>query len=62
MSCIEKLDVYDDSGVASRIAKAVSGVYLDNWGDDGFKDFKNDLSELKEEAIRRCLIQLEIIS
>lgn len=50
MSCIEKLDVYDDSGVASRIAKAVSGVYLDNWGDDGFKDFKNNLSELKEEV------------
>jgi hypothetical protein len=47
MSCIEKLDVYSDEDVAQRIVKAVTNVYVDNWLDNAFDDFNDELSAIK---------------
>jgi len=49
MSCIEKLDVYDDIEVVKRIAKAVTDVYVDNWTDSTFNEYKDLLIELKNQ-------------
>lgn len=50
MSCIEKLDVYSDEDVAQRIVKAVTNVYVDNWLDNAFDDFKDELSAIKYQV------------
>ena len=47
MSAIEKLDVYDDLEVIKRIAKAVTDVYVDNWTNDTFSEYKENIVELK---------------
>jgi len=49
MSCIEKLDVFDDSAVTKKIVKAVTDVYIDNWSDGSLEDFERRLSEIKSE-------------
>ena len=49
MSCIEKLDVYGDEDVAQRIVKAVTNVYIDNWLDDAYSDFVEELTEIKSQ-------------
>ncbi len=50
MSCIEKLDVFGDSEVATKLVKAVSNVYLENWNDDSMSEFINDLNSIKKEV------------
>lgn len=50
MSCIEKLDVYDDIEVIKKIAKAVTDVYVDNWTDATFEDFYISLKNLKTQV------------
>ncbi|SHJ50758.1 hypothetical protein [Pseudobutyrivibrio xylanivorans] len=49
MSCLEKLNVYDDLEVAKKVAKAVTDVYVDNWTDDTFEEYKTSLLELKNQ-------------
>lgn len=49
MSCIEKLDVYDDAEVTKKLVKAVSNVFIDNWNDGAYEEFISDLAELKKE-------------
>ncbi len=49
MSSIDNLEVYNDEEVAIRIAKTVTDVYLENWTNEVFKSFKDDLAELKKE-------------
>lgn len=50
MSCIEKLDVYSDEDVAQRIVKAVTNVYVDNWLDNAFDEFVDELSAIKSQV------------
>lgn len=49
MSCIETLNVYNDSEVAVKVAKAVMDVYLENWNVGASEEFIENLSELKTE-------------
>lgn len=49
MSCIEALNVYNDSEVAIKVVKAVTDVYLENWNVGASEEFIDDLTELKCE-------------
>ena len=48
MSCIEKMNVYNDEEVAKKIAKAVSDVYIENWTEGSFASFVAELQEIKK--------------
>lgn len=50
MSCIEMLDVYSNEDVASKIVKAVTDVYLENWNVDSLDEFGEVLSKLKSDV------------
>ncbi len=47
MSCIEQLNIYDDIGIAEKIVKAVSDVYVENWNDSSMDSFSEELLLLK---------------
>lgn len=49
MSCIEKLDVYDDTEVTKKVVKAISDVYVENWNDGSFNEFAENLEKIKNE-------------
>ena len=50
MSCIEKIDVYGDEDVAQRIVKAVTNVYIDNWLDNAYGEFVDELTSIKSQV------------
>ena len=50
MSCIEKLDVYADEDVAQKLVKSVTNVYIENWLDDAYESFVNELESIKFEV------------
>ena len=50
MSCLSKLNVYDDFEITKRIAKVVTDVYIENWNEDSFKEFKLQLERIKREV------------
>lgn len=50
MSCIGKLDVYADEDVAQKLVKAVTNVYIENWLDDAYESFVNELESIKYEV------------
>lgn len=54
MSCLELLDVYSDQDVASKVVKAVTDVYIENWNTGSLEEFSDALSEVKRqiESIR----------
>lgn len=54
MSCLEMLDVYSDQEVASKIVKAVTDVYIENWNTGSLEDFTVALMDVKRyiESIR----------
>ena len=39
MACIDNLNVYSDEDVSSKVAKAVTDIYIENWTDVTFDDF-----------------------
>lgn len=49
MSCIEKMDTYGDIDVAQKIVKAVTNVYIENWLDNAYEDFIEELTTIKTE-------------
>lgn len=49
MSCIEGLNVFNDSEVAMKVVKAVMDVYMENWNVGSLEAFFDNLSEVKEE-------------
>lgn len=49
MSCLELMNVYSDQEVASKIVKAVTDVYMENWNSGSLEDFAMELKELKSE-------------
>ena len=61
MSCIEMLDVYSNEDVASKIVKAVTDVYLENWNVDSLDEFGEVLSKLKVMWNQSVIIHLREI-
>lgn len=49
MSCIEKLEVCGDEIVAQKIVKAVTNVYVDNWLDNAYSEFVEELAGVKSQ-------------
>lgn len=47
MSCIEKLNVYNDVEVAKKLVKAVTDIYIENWAECSFEDFVKELKATK---------------
>lgn len=54
MSCLEMLDVYSNQDVASKIVKAVTDVYIENWNTGSLEEFTDALANVKRdiESIR----------
>lgn len=57
MSCIEMLDVYSNEDVASKVVKAVTDVYIENWNNGSLEEFaealvsvKSDIESIRDEA------------
>nr|WP_297766265.1 hypothetical protein [uncultured Butyrivibrio sp.] len=46
MSCIENLNVYSDVDVAVKVAKAVTDIYVENWTDVSYDEFKEQLANV----------------
>lgn len=51
MSCIEKLNVYDDTEVTKKVIKAVSDVYVENWNDASYIKYIDELCTVKIEIV-----------
>ncbi len=49
MSCLETLDVYNNSEVSKKVVKAVTGVYIENWNTGAIEEFASDLKNVKQE-------------
>lgn len=49
MSCIEMLDVYSNEDVASKIVKAVTDVYIENWNTGSLEEFTEVLANVKSD-------------
>lgn len=57
MSCLEMLDVYSNQDVASKVVKAVTDVYIENWNTGSLEEFtealaivKSDIESIRDEA------------
>lgn len=50
MSCLEGLDVYSDQDVASKVVKAVTDVYMENWNTGSLEEFIEALTSVKNEV------------
>lgn len=57
MSCLEMLDVYSNQDVASKVVKAVTDVYIENWNMGSLEEFtealatvKSDIESIRDEA------------
>lgn len=49
MSCLELMDVYSDQDVASKVVKAVTDVYMENWNTGSLEEFVDSLISVKKE-------------
>ena len=47
MTVIETMDVYNDTEVAKKIAKAVTDVYVENWNAGSIEEFIDNLKNVK---------------
>lgn len=52
MSCLEKLNVFDNAEVTKRIIKSVTDVYVEDWGDGAYDVYIDNLKALKTEIER----------
>lgn len=50
MSCIQKLNVFNDGEVTKKIVKIVTDVYIENWSDNSYNAYIKELSMLKSEV------------
>ena len=50
MTCIERIDIYDDAEIVKKLAKSSMDIYLENWDDDSLEEYRETLEMLKEEA------------
>lgn len=49
MSCIDSLNVYSNEDVASKIVKAVTDVYIENWNTGSLEEFSEALVNTKKD-------------
>lgn len=49
MSCLELMDVYSNQDVASKVVKAVTDVYIENWNTGSLEAFVEELTYVKKE-------------
>ena len=49
MSCLATMDVYSDPDVASKVVKAVTDVYIENWNNGSVEEFSETLASVKRE-------------
>lgn len=49
MSCIKNMNVFDDIGVAQKVAKVVTDIYVENWNDKSFDEYLELLKEVKSD-------------
>jgi len=49
MSCIEMLNVYSNEDVASKVVKAVTDVYIENWNTGSLEEFATTLANTKND-------------
>lgn len=49
MSCLEMMDVYSNQDVASKVVKAVTDVYMENWNTGSLEEFVEALTNVKRE-------------
>lgn len=49
MSAIESLDVFNDTEIARKLAKAVTDVYMEDWNVTSMDDFAENLALIKAE-------------
>lgn len=49
MSVIETMDVYSDTEVAKKVAKAITDVYIEDWNVGSIEDFAIGLKSVKKE-------------
>lgn len=49
MNYIQELDTYDDISIVEKVVKIISGVYIENWNDNSFDEYKAELIRVKEE-------------
>lgn len=47
MNCIKELDVYSDEEVVSKLVKAVTDIYIENWNYNSYEDYISELSNCK---------------
>ena len=47
MTCLEKLNVFNDQEIAKKVVKAVTDVYIENWNNDSVDSYLSALVELK---------------
>ena len=49
MSCVETLNVFNDSEVTLKVVKAVTDVYVEDWNSGAIVNFNNELISVKSE-------------
>lgn len=52
MTCIEKLNVFDNAEVTKRIVKSVTDVYIEDWNDGAYEGYIESLRAIKLEIER----------
>ena len=50
MTCIERINIYDDIEITKKLVKAVMDIYLENWNEFSFDKYIESLNALKLEA------------
>lgn len=50
MSCIDKINIYDDMEIAKKLAKSVSEVYIENWNENSLENYLLELKNTKTEV------------
>lgn len=50
MSTVETISVFNDEEIAEKIVKAVTDIYIENWGSGSLESFSEALKNIKEEV------------
>lgn len=50
MSCIDKINIYDDMEIAKKLAKSISEAYIENWNEGSLENYLTELKNTKTEV------------
>lgn len=50
MNCIKDISSFDEREVIQKLAKCVTGIYMDSWGDETIDIYLNTIKQLKEDV------------